>query len=509
MEATTATKARAGRKEWIGLAVLSLACLVYVMDLTVLNLAIPQISGQLRPSSAELLWIIDIYGFVVAGSLITMGTLGDRIGRRKLLMIGAAAFALISVLAAFATSGGMLILARALMGLAGATIAPSTLSLIFNMFEDPRERSVAIGWWVAAFSAGAAIGPVAGGVLLEYFWWGSVFLLAVPVMALLLVLGPKLLPEYRDPSSGRLDVASAGLALVAVLAVIFGLKEIAQGGAIGLAAATIVCGLLLGWFFIRRQKKLDDPLFDVTLFRSEAFRASLITYLLAVFVVGGYFLFVAQFMQLVLGLSPLEAGLWGLPAALSFVAGSQVGPRILNHYRPALVMGIGLASAALGLLILALVGRGYDLAVITTASVIVSLGLAPVITLATEVIVSSAPQEKAGAASGISETSGELGGALGIALLGSLGTALYRGFLRPDLTLAAGEREQALDTLGGAVEVAAQLPTGQANMLLTAARDAFTNSMRLTALVAAVVALAIALLAWRMLASVEPLASRE
>ena len=508
MEITSESSARATRKEWIGLGVLSLACLVYVMDLTVLNLAIPQISGQLRPSSAELLWIIDIYGFVVAGSLITMGTLGDRIGRRKLLLIGAAAFAVISILAAFAPSARMLILARALLGLAGATVAPSTLSLIFNMFEDPRERSVAIGWWVAAFSAGAAVGPIAGGFLLEQFWWGSVFLLAVPVMALLLILGPRLLPEYRDPSAGRLDLASAALALLAVLAVIFGLKEVAQGGVIALALASIVAGLVLGWLFVRRQRQLTDPLFDVALFTSKAFQASLVTYLLAVFVIAGYFLFIAQFMQLVLALSPLEAGLWGLPAALSFVVGSQVGPRVLNRYRPALVMGIGLASAAFGLFILLFVGGRYDLALITVASVIVSLGLAPVITMATELIVSSAPQEKAGAASGISETSGELGGALGIALLGSLGTAVYRGLLAPHLDLSGAEREQALDTLGGALEVAARLPAEQADSLLTLARDAFTDSMRLTSTTAAVVAVVIAVVAWRMLGSVRPIASQ-
>ncbi|MBA3359971.1 MAG: MFS transporter [Acidimicrobiia bacterium] len=509
MEITNQPSARASRKEWIGLAVLSLACLVYVMDLTVLNLAIPQISGQLQPSSAELLWIIDIYGFVVAGSLITMGTLGDRIGRRKLLLIGAAAFAVISILAAFAPNARMLILARALLGLAGATVAPSTLSLIFNMFEDPRERSVAIGWWVAAFSAGAAVGPIAGGFLLEQFWWGSVFLLAVPVMALLLILGPRLLPEYRDPSAGRLDLASAGLALLAVLAVIFGLKEVAQGGVIALALASIVAGLVLGWLFVRRQRQLTDPLFDVALFTSKAFQASLVTYLLAVFVIAGYFLFIAQFMQLVLALSPLEAGLWGLPAALSFVVGSQVGPRVLNRYRPALVMGIGLASAAFGLFILLFVGGRYDLALITVASVIVSLGLAPVITMATELIVSSAPQEKAGAASGISETSGELGGALGIALLGSLGTAVYRGFLGPRLDLVGADRGEALDTLGGAVEVAAGLPADRAAIVLNAARAAFTTSMRWTSTVAAVAAVAIAILAWRMLHSVAPIAAHE
>ena len=498
---------RAGRKEWIGLGVLSLACLVYVMDLTVLNLAIPQISSQLEPTSAELLWIIDIYGFVVAGSLITMGTLGDRIGRRRILMIGAAAFAVISVLAAFAPSARMLILARALMGLAGATLAPSTLSLIFNMFEDPKERSVAIGWWVAAFSAGAAIGPVAGGVLLERFWWGSVFLLAVPVMALLLILGPRLLPEYRDPGAGRLDVTSAAIALLAVLAVIFGLKEIAQQGSGVVAAAAIATGVGLAWIYMRRQRRLADPLFDVSLFSNTAFKASLLTYLLAVFVIGGYFLFVAQFMQLVLDLSPLEAALWGLPAALAFVAGSQIGPRVLNRRRPALVMGIGLGIAGLALSGLLFVGRTNDLILISVASVIIALGLSPVITMATELIVSSAPQEKAGAASGISETSAELGGALGIALLGSIGTALYRGLLGPQLDLSGASRDQALDTLAGALDVAASLPGEQGTMLVAAARDSFTDGMRITAAIAAVLAIGTAILAWQMLRSVRPIAS--
>ena len=230
---------QAGRREWIGLAVLALACLLYAMDLTVLHLAVPSLSAELQPSSAELLWITDIYGFMVAGFLVTMGTLGDRIGRRRLLLLGAAAFGVLSILAALSTSAGQLIAARALLGIAGATLAPSTLSLIFSMFPDPRQRQVAIGIWITAFSAGGAIGPVLGGVLLEYFWWGSVFLLALPVMALLLVLGPRVLPEYRDPGAGRLDLVSAAMSLVAVLAVVFGLKLIAQDG--------------LGWFAGRRR----------------------------------------------------------------------------------------------------------------------------------------------------------------------------------------------------------------------------------------------------------------
>ena len=207
MTGENAVPQRATRREWIGLGVLTLAALVYAMDLTVLNLAIPRISAELRPTSVQLLWIIDIYGFLVAGLLITMGTLGDRIGRRKLLLGGAAFFALASLLAAFSQSSEMLIASRAVMGIAGATIAPSTLSLIFTMFLDPKQRTTAIGFWIAAYSAGGAIGPVLGGLLLEFFWWGSVFLIGVPVMALLLILGPRTLPEYRDPEARRLDLA--------------------------------------------------------------------------------------------------------------------------------------------------------------------------------------------------------------------------------------------------------------------------------------------------------------
>src|ERR671919_1014833 len=258
--------ARAGRREWIGLAVIALPCLLYAMDLTVLHLAVPRLSADLRPSSAQLLWIIDIYGFLVAGWLITMGTLGDRIGRRRLLMLGAAAFGAASVLAALSTSPEMLIAARALLGVAGATLAPSTLSLIFNMFADQRQRTLAIGVWAASFSAGAGIGPLLGGVLLESFWWGSVFLLAVPVMVLLLVLGPLVLPEYRDPDAGRLDLVSVFLSLVAVLAVIFGFKQIAQDGVGWLAMSTIIGGVAVGVVFVRRQLRLADPMIDLRLF---------------------------------------------------------------------------------------------------------------------------------------------------------------------------------------------------------------------------------------------------
>ncbi|HEV2893664.1 MAG TPA: MFS transporter, partial [Actinomycetota bacterium] len=461
-ETTTPDALRAGRREWTGLAVLALACLLYAMDLTVLHLAVPSLSADLRPSSAQLLWITDIYGFMVAGFLITMGTLGDRIGRRRLLLLGAAAFGVVSVGAAFSTSAEQLIAGRALRGIAGATLAPSTLSLIFSMFTDPRQRSTAIGVWITSFSAGGAIGPVLGGVLLERVWWGSVFLLAVPVMALLLVLGPRVLPEYRDPNAGRLDLVSALLSLVAVLSLVFGLKLAAQDGLGTLAVSAVVVGLVVGVAFAHRQLRLADPMIDLQLFRIRAFNASLATNLVGIFIAVGYFLFVAQYLQLVLGLSPLEAGLWSLPSAVGFIVGSNLAPRVLRRVRPAVVTGAGLAMAAAGLAVLTQVGGSpdADLGILAGASLVISLGLAPVFTATTDLIVGSAPPERAGAASGISETGAELGGALGIAILGSIGVAIYRGRLLDSLPagIPAEAAATARETLGAAVGIATQLP---------------------------------------------------
>jgi len=492
-----AAPARAGRREWVGLAVLALACLLYAMDLTVLHLAVPALSEDLQPSSAQLLWITDIYGFMVAGFLVTMGTLGDRVGRRRLLMCGAAAFGVVSVVAAFSTTPEMLIASRALLGIAGATLAPSTLSLIFAMFADPRQRTTAIGIWITSFSAGGAIGPVVGGVLLEHFWWGSVFLVTLPVMALLLVLGPRVLPEYRDPGAERLDLPSAALLLVAVLAVIFGVKEVAQGGLSPPVVASILAGLAVGVVFVRRQFRLADPMIDPRLFRVPAFNASLATNLGGIFIAVGYFLFVAQYLQLVLGLSPLRAGLWSLPSAAGLILGSNLAPQLLRRLRPAWVIGAGLGLAAVGLGVLTRVGGSADLAILVSASFVVSVGLAPVFTATTDLIVGSAPPERAGAASGISETGSELGGALGIAILGSIGVAIYRGGLAD--ALPAGVPTQAAvaarDTLGGAVAVAQQLPAGLGAALLAASREAFTTGLQVTAGISAVVAVGIAVLA--------------
>jgi DHA2 family multidrug resistance protein-like MFS transporter len=481
------------------------------MDLTVLYLAVPSLTAELHPSSAELLWITDIYGFFLAGFLITMGTLGDRVGRRRLLLIGAAAFGIGSVLAAFSTSVEMLIVTRALLGVAAATLAPSTLSLIRNMFLDAGQRTFAIGVWATSFSVGAALGPLLGGLLLEFFWWGSVFLLAVPVMLLLLALGPRLLPEFRDPEAGRLDLVSAGLSVVAVLAVIFGLKEIAANGFNGTALLSIVVGLAVGAVFVRRQQTLSDPLIDLRLFRSHTFSASLAANTLSLAITFGIFLFIAQYLQLVLGFSPLEAGLWTVPSAGGFIAGSMLAPVLVRITRPAYVVAGGLAIAAVGLGLLAQVEPDSSVALVVAGSVLIALGVAPPVTLGTDLVVGCVPPERAGVASGISETGAELGGALGIAVLGSIGVAVYRSEIADAVPpgVPADASATAEDTLGGAAEAVEGLPGDLGETLLDAAREAFTQGLQVAALTGAAVAVVTAVLAVVFLRRLGPGAGEE
>ena len=489
------TPIKASRRDWIGLGVIALPCLLYSMDLTVLHLAVPQLSKDLEPTSAQLLWIIDIYGFLVAGSLITMGTLGDRIGRRRLLLMGAGAFGVASIMAAFSRSAEMLIASRALLGVAGATVAPSTLSLIRNMFLDPQQRTVAISIWITSFSLGGAIGPLTGGLLLQSFWWGSVFLLSVPVMVLLLIVGPRLLPEYRDPSPGKPDPVSAGMSLSAVLLVIFGLKQIAQDGLSLLSVATIVTGVAVGIAFGRRQLRLDAPLVDLRLFRAPGFSASLATYGLAILVTFGGYLFLPQYLQLVLGLSPFVAGLWTLPWALAFIVGASATPPLVGRWHPALIMSAGMILAAIGFAMFSTIGRGTSFAWFGIASGLLAIGVAPALTLTTDLIIGTAPPERAGAASAISETSAELGGALGIALFGSIGVAVYRTAMASRIpgTMTADGAEAARSTLGGALVSAGQLPPDQGQVLIDAGRSAFLSALQLCAMISVVGSLALAL----------------
>lgn len=464
---------RAGPREWIGLAVLTLPVLLVSMDMTVLHLAIPQITRDLAPSGTETLWIVDIYAFMVAGLLITMGAVGDRFGRRRLLLIGGTAFAVASLAAAFATGPGMLIAARAALGIAGATLAPSTLALIRTMFADPRQRSTATSIWVLAFLTGAAVGPVVGGLLLQTFWWGSVFLLGVPIMVVLLAAAPFLLPEYRDPAAARVDLLSAVTSLAAVLTVVYGLKEAAAGKDLLLPAVAVGAGGLLTVVFVRRQGRLTRPLIDLGLFQRRSFAVAIGVLTLGSLVLAGVGFLTAQYLQLVLGLSPLAAGLWTLPPLGAGVAAVILTQALGERLTVARGTIVGLLVTAGGLLVLTRVPTSGETTVVVGLAIVFA-GLMPVLARGVDIVTGSAPPERAGAASALSETTQELGGALGIAILGSIATATYQTQLGPVLdglpTSAAGA---ARDTLAGAVGAADPLPAA----VLTQAIAAFNGGL--------------------------------
>ena len=493
------TTVRAGRREWIGLAVLALPTLLVSIDVFVMLLALPHLSEALQASSTQQLWIMDMYGFALSGFMITMGTLGDRIGRRRLLLFGGAAFGAASVLAAFSTSAPMLIGARAILGVAGATLAPCTLALITNLFRDPRQRGLAIGIWLACFMGGAMIGPVVGGFMLAHFWWGSVFLLGVPAMVLLLVLGPVLLPEQRG-GAGRLDLRSVALSLAAILPFIFGVKEIAKSGPGTNALAALVVGAFFGVRFVRRQRRLADPLLDLRLFRNRPFSTALTSVLLGTMLMGALMMFITQHFQIVQGMSPLRTGLWMLPAVVLGTAGVLVAPLLARRVRPAYLIAGGLVVSAFGLVLLTQVDAGPDAVLLATAFAVTNVGASPLITLATDLVLGSAPPARAGSAAAINETSGEFGFALGIAVLGSIGTAVYRA----RIDLPVGAPDGAGDTVVGAAATAADLPGRLGEAVLATAREAFTAGLHVAAGLSAVLLLGVAVLVARQLRDVTP-----
>lgn len=477
--ANAAPSVSAGPKQWWGLAILALPCFLYSMDLTVLYLAIPQITADLNPSSAQLLWIVDIYGFLLAGALVTMGAVGDRIGRRRLLMLGAFAFSVASVIAAFSTSATMLIAARALLGLAAATLAPSTLSLIRTMFGDERQRSFAVGVWMACFSIGGAIGPLVGGLLLEYFWWGSVFLISVPVMVVLLVTGSMILPEYRNPKKEPIDITSAILSISATIMLVYGIKNIALGNFSFDSIAAFIGGTVLGAAFITRQKWLTAPLFDVGLFRIAPFRSAVLLNLTGFFLAYSTLLFLAQYLQIVLGMGALEAGLWTMISAAGFVTGSVLAPSLLRYAEATFIMTIGTTCAAIGFALLATALWSGSFVILMTASFLFSIGLAPVFALSANMVVGAAPEQKAGAAAAVVETSSEFGGALGIAILGSIATALYQQSVSRTLPscVAVDLEVQLRDGVGSAVKVLDRVDMALHNDLRDVIFTAYTNAL--------------------------------
>ncbi|GAA2882958.1 MFS transporter [Nonomuraea rubra] len=491
---------RAGRKEWMGLAALALPTMLVSLDISVLFLALPHLSVDLGANATQQLWITDIYGFMTAGFLVTMGSLGDRIGRRRLLLVGGAAFGLVSLVAAMSTSPEMLIVCRALLGIAGATLLPSTLSLIGVMFRDPKQFGQAMAVWGTAFMVGIALGPAVGGALLERFWWGSVFVMGVPVMLLLIAALP-LLPEFRDPDGGRLDLLSVVLSLGAILPLIYGLKAVARDGWAAGPLVAIAAGLVVGVVFVRRQRALEHPLFDLRLFRHRAFTAAVLIGMLCGSLQTGTGMEVALFLQTVEGLSPLVAGLWLLIPSLVLIVSINLTPRVAAKVRPAYVLGGGMLIAVLGQLLITQVAVGAVVLLIVFLSVCY-FGVGPVGGLVNQVAMASSPPEKAGSAASMVATGGEFGVALGIATLGTLGTAVYRS----ELVLPAGAPAVAGDSINGAVGAASGLPAAQATELLDAARAAFTTGLNVVGAVNAVLFAGLALLALTQLRHLAPFA---
>ncbi|HZX37135.1 MAG TPA: MFS transporter, partial [Streptomyces sp.] len=475
---TDETAYRPGR--WLALAVLVLAVLLVAVDATVLGLATPFLSEDLKPSGTQLLWIGDVYSFVIAGLLVSMGSLGDRIGRKKLLLIGAVAFGAVSVLNAYATSPELMILARALLGVAGATLMPSTLALIRNIFHDPKERSVAVGIWGAAASAGAAVGPVVGGFLLEHFWWGSVFLINLPVMAVLVLVGIRLLPESRDPNPGPWDLTSVALSLIGIVSVVFAVKETAVHGLRGDTVAAAAIGLAALYCFARRQLTLASPLLNMRLFHHRGFSGAVLADLLTILGLSGLVFFLSQFLQLVQLRSPLEAGLIELPAAIGAVGAGLLAGALARRASVRSAVSGGLTAVGLALAACTAITASTGVVALGIALFVGGVGAGLAFTVTADVILSSVPKEQAGAASAVSETAYELGAALGIALLGSIVTGMYRGFTAPP-GVPAEAAAAAHDSLGGAVESAKDLPREQAAAMLSAAQDAFTDGFQAAA----------------------------
>ncbi|HEX4817785.1 MAG TPA: MFS transporter [Nonomuraea sp.] len=481
------------KNKWSCLAIACLATLLLSLDLTVLHLALPQLVADLGAGSTQVLWIGDIYGFALAGLLVTMGNLGDRIGRKRLLLIGAAAFGAASVVTAYAPNPELLIAARALLGVAGATIMPSTLSIVRNVFTEPGERTVAIGVWSGMSAAGFAVGPVVGGLLLDHFWWGSVFLINVPVMLLVLAGGLLVLPESRNPGAGRIDPVSVAMSFAGVVTVVYAVKEAAhQGLAHADVAVAGVAGIVLTGLFVWRQTRLAEPLIDVRLFARRAFGASIVTNLLAIFAMSAMMLMFAWYLQLVLGWSPLQAGLAQLPGGLSGAVGGVLAARLIRPLGRNGVVALGLAMNAGAFLSYSTLGFELNYLTLLPAMIIGGVGVGFAFTVNNDNVLATAPRDRAGAAAAVSETAFELGGALGIAILGTVLNSTYRA----NLALPAGvPAEAAAESLAGAYGVASALPAGQGAELLRAARSAFLDGVHVMSLATAALLAAVAVLA--------------
>ena len=503
METSTETGALAGRKEYIGLAVLCLPTILVSLDLSVLFLALPHLAGNLGASSVQQLWITDIYGFVLSGLLVTMGRVGDRVGRKRLLLIGGTCFAVISVFAAYSSNPAMLITARALLGVAGSTIMPSTMALISVMFTNPKQHATAIGIWMGCFTAGSAFGPIVGGVLLQNFWWGSVFLMGVPIMAILLVVGPKFLPEYRNPDAGRIDLLSVGMSLAAVLLSVYGLKQLARNGAGAVQIGALVVGLVIGYLFLRRQNRLESPLLDLGMFKNRTFRTALLMTMCAGLLSGNQ-LFVTFYLQSAQHLSPVATALWQVPSLLTMIIMIQVATAVVRKVKPVTVIAGGLVVAAVGYWLLTLAGGNGNLPLVVIGLVVIYLGIGPMAGLCATLAMQAAPPEKAGSAGALIETFGEFGVAMGVATVGVVGTALYKATIVLSPSLPAASAAAAHESIGGALTAASTLPPGESDSLLHSAFNAVATGLHGSGWMCAGIALAAAVMVVYGIRSVPP-----
>ncbi|GAB1816872.1 MFS transporter [Herbidospora sp. RD11066] len=483
---TSTTPATAGKK-WGTLVISCLAMLLLALDMTVLHLATPRLVEDMTPSATQLLWILDAYGFALAGMLITFGNVGDRIGRKKLLLTGTVAFGAASALTAYAPTPELLIAARALLGVAGATIMPSTLSIIRNVFTDAKERTTAVGSWSSVSALGFAIGPVVGGAFLDHFWWGSVFLINVPITIALVVGGALVLPESRNPRPGRLDVVSIPLSIVGVVAIVYAIKVAAHDGIADPAVwISAVIGLVTFAVFVVRQTRLAEPLIDVRLFRVPAFSGAVGANVAIMFGTLSVSVAFAQYFQLVRGWSPLISGLAGLPGGVgAAIAGGFAGTLVMALGR-AKTIALGLALTSAGFFLYGLVDVDTSYAFMLIPMVVAGLGMGFTFAVTNDTIIASVPRERAGAASAISETATEVGGALGIAVLGSVLGGLYTANLAIPPGVPADAATIAGESLGGAVHVASQLPAPAATQLLDAAQRTFVDAMHATLVVGGV-----------------------
>ncbi|MFJ1648489.1 MFS transporter [Streptomyces sp. NPDC088258] len=501
--ATAGARARAagdGANRWIVLAVLCVSLLLVALDATVLHVAVPAVTADLSPSGVALLWIVDAYPLVCAALLILFGTLGDRVGRRRILLTGYAIFGAASAVAAFAPTPEVLIGARALLGVGGAMIMPATLSVLRAVFPDRRERAMAIGVWTAVAAIGAAVGPVLGGFLVEHFWWGSVFLINLPLLAVLLPLGRFVLPESRGPADGPWDVTGALTAAAGVLGVVYGVKRLGAGeGPLTPATLAPLClGAAFLILFVRRQRRREHPLIDMSMFARPTFATSVGCIVLAMLALVGLELIAVQYLQLVLGLSPLETGLRLLPLTFAAMAAGVTGSATLRRAGPRRMVAWGFVLTAAAVLLLVLMGQHDRPALLTTGFVLLGFGLQTTLFGAYESMLSEAPADQAGGAAAIGETSYQLGAGLGIALLGSVMNAVYAPGLESVRGVPRGAGSAAAGSLGEAYRVADGLggPVGEA--LRTAARHSFVQGLHVTLLVSAALLLLGAVAALRL-----------